>query len=181
MTSINIHVFQILSLILVGRVFANGPRGQGSVPGQVIPKSKKIWYLMPPCIIFSIIRYGSRVKWSNPGKGVVPFTTPWCCSYWKGSLHVTLDNSHQLYLYRIKWWGIKSFKSLYLKILYFENCHLEKNFFVYYFLNNFLFSITSSYFLLSVCIYQPPQQVQDVIQDEILYYLYFLVNHLLFS
>ena len=24
------------------------------------------WYLMPPCLTLSIIRYGSRVKWSNP-------------------------------------------------------------------------------------------------------------------
>ena len=26
------------------------------------------WYLMPPCSTLSIIRYGSRVNWSNPGK-----------------------------------------------------------------------------------------------------------------
>ena len=32
----------------------------------------KKWYLMPPCLTLSIIRYGSRVKWSNPGKGVRP-------------------------------------------------------------------------------------------------------------
>ena len=25
---------------------------------------------MPPCLTLSIIRYGSRVKWRNPGKGV---------------------------------------------------------------------------------------------------------------
>ncbi len=30
------------------------------------------WYLMPPCLTLSIIKYGSRVKWSNPGKGVAP-------------------------------------------------------------------------------------------------------------
>ena len=30
----------------------------------------KKWYLMPPSLTLSIIRYGSRVKWSNPGKGV---------------------------------------------------------------------------------------------------------------
>ena len=30
-------------------------------------------YLMPPCLTLSIIRYGSTVKWSNPGKGVAPF------------------------------------------------------------------------------------------------------------
>ena len=28
----------------------------------------KKWYLMPPCLTLSIVRYGSRVKWSNPGK-----------------------------------------------------------------------------------------------------------------
>ena len=33
----------------------------------------------------------SRVKWSNPGKGVVPSPTPWYSSYGKGSLRVTLD------------------------------------------------------------------------------------------
>ena len=51
----------------------------------------KKWYLMPPCLTLSIIRYGSRVNWSNPGKGVVPFLTPWCSRYWKGSLQVALD------------------------------------------------------------------------------------------
>ena len=38
----------------------------------------KKWYLMPPCLALSIIRYGLRVKWSNPGKGVAPSPTPWC-------------------------------------------------------------------------------------------------------
>ena len=38
----------------------------------------KKWYLMAPCLTLSIIRYGSRVKWSNPGKGVEPSPTPWC-------------------------------------------------------------------------------------------------------
>ena len=28
----------------------------------------KKWDLMPPCLTLSIIRYGSRVKWCNPGK-----------------------------------------------------------------------------------------------------------------
>ena len=66
------------------RAFAHGPGDLGSIPGRVIPKTQK-WYLMPLCII----RYGSRVKWSNLGKGVVPSSTPWCSSYQKGSLHVT--------------------------------------------------------------------------------------------
>ena len=53
---------------------------------------------MPPCLTLSIIRYGSRVKWSNPRKGVAPSPTPWCSSYRKGSLRVTLDYDRQLYL-----------------------------------------------------------------------------------
>ena len=48
----------------------------------------KKWYLMLPYLTLIIIRYRSRVKWSNPGKGVVPFPTPWCSSYWKGNLQV---------------------------------------------------------------------------------------------
>ena len=58
----------------------------------------KKWYFMPPCLTLSIIRYESRVKWSNPGKGVAPSPTPWCSSSRKGSLLVTLDYSRQLYL-----------------------------------------------------------------------------------
>ena len=54
--------------------------------------------MMPPCLTLSIIRYGSRVKWRNPEKGVAPLPTPWCSSYRKGSLRVTLDYGRQLYL-----------------------------------------------------------------------------------
>ena len=77
------------------RVFANGPGDRGSVSGRVIPKTLK---MILPCLKLSNIRYVSRVKWRNPGKGVASFNTPRCCSYWKGSLLVTLDYSRQLYL-----------------------------------------------------------------------------------
>ena len=33
----------------------------------------KKWYLISPGLTLSIMRYVSRVKWSNPRKGVVPF------------------------------------------------------------------------------------------------------------
>ena len=46
------------------------------------------WYLIPPCLTLSNIRYVSKIKWSNPGKGVAPSPTPRCSSYWKGSLLV---------------------------------------------------------------------------------------------
>ena len=72
------------------RMFANGPGDLGSIPGRVIPKTKK-WFLMSLCLTVSIIRYVSRVKWNNPGKGVVPSSTPWCSGYRKGRLGVALD------------------------------------------------------------------------------------------
>ena len=52
---------------------------------------------MPPCLALSIIRLRSRVKWSNSGKGVAPFSTPRCSSYWKGSLLIALDYGRQPY------------------------------------------------------------------------------------
>ena len=57
------------------------------------------WYLIPPCLTLSNIRYVSRVKWRNPGKGVAAFPTPRCRRYWKESLLVALDYGRQLYLY----------------------------------------------------------------------------------
>ena len=43
----------------------------------------------------ALIRWGSRIKWSNHGNGVAPFLTPRCCSYWKGNLQVTLESEEQ--------------------------------------------------------------------------------------
>ena len=92
-----IIVGRLGSLILVvDRVFANGPGDRGSIPGRVIPKTLK-WYLIPPSLALSNISYVSREKWSNPGKRVVPSPTLRCSSYWKGSLLVSLDYSRQLY------------------------------------------------------------------------------------
>ena len=48
----------------------------------------KKWYLMLPCLTLSLIKYGSRVKWSNPGNGVAPSPIPHCSSHWKRSLWV---------------------------------------------------------------------------------------------
>ena len=52
--------------------------------------------MIPPCLTLSNIRYVSRVKWSNPWKGVAPSPTPQCGSYRKGSLRVALDYTCQL-------------------------------------------------------------------------------------
>ena len=59
----------------------------------------KKWYLVPPCLTLSFNRYISRVKWSNPGKGVMPCPTTQCSSYWKGIHRVVLDYSCQHYLF----------------------------------------------------------------------------------
>ena len=83
----------------MGRVFANGLGDWGLIPGRVILKTTQKWNLMPLCFRLDIIRYVSKVKWSNPGKGVARSLTPRCSSYWKGSLPVTLDYTRQLFLY----------------------------------------------------------------------------------
>ena len=53
--------------------------------------------MIPPCLTLSHIRYVSRVKWNNPGKGVAPSPTPRCSNYWKGNLLVALNYGRQLY------------------------------------------------------------------------------------
>ena len=80
------------------RVLANCPGDRDSIPGRVILLKL---YLISLCFTLSIIRYLSRVKKSNPVKGVVSSSTPWCSSYWKGSLQVTLDYGCQLLLYHL--------------------------------------------------------------------------------
>ena len=53
---------------------------------------------MRPCLALSNIRYVSRVKWSNLGKGVTLSPTSRCSSYRKGSLWVALFT----YLYSLQ-------------------------------------------------------------------------------
>ena len=54
-------------------------------------------YLIPHSLTLSVLRYVSRVKWNDPGKGVAPSSTSRCCSYLKGSPRVTSNYSRQLY------------------------------------------------------------------------------------
>ena len=61
----------------MGRVFANGPGELGSIPGRVIQKDFKKWYLIPPCLTLSNIRYISRVvKQSRGGCYSFPWIAP---------------------------------------------------------------------------------------------------------
>ena len=79
------------------RVFANRPGDLGSIPGRVIPKTQKMVLDAP---LLNIQHYKVRIKGKveQSRKGVAPSPTPWCSSYRKGSLRVTLDNGRQLYL-----------------------------------------------------------------------------------
>ena len=56
------------------------PARLGFNPRSSHIKDSKKFYFMPPCLTLSIMRYGSKVKWSNPGKRMTPSLTPWCSS-----------------------------------------------------------------------------------------------------
>ena len=61
-------------------MFPNGPEADGSIPGRVIPKTLKM-LLDTSLLNTQQYKVLSRVKWSNPGKGVVPSPTLRCNSY----------------------------------------------------------------------------------------------------
>ena len=90
-----LHQLYIYIYIYIYRLIGQGGRVFANYPGDF-----KKWYLIPPCLALSDIRYVSRVKWCNPGKRVAPSPTPRCSSYWKGSLRIALDYSrHFTYFY----------------------------------------------------------------------------------
>ena len=80
------------------RVFANGPGDLGSIPGRVIPKTQK---MVLDASLLNTQHYKVRIKGKveQSREGVDPSPTPWCSSYRKGNLQVTLDYGPQLYLY----------------------------------------------------------------------------------
>ena len=82
---------------LAVRVFANGPGDRGSIPGRVIPKTQKM--VLDASLLNTQhykVRINGKVEQSWERSSVPP--TPWCSSYRKGSLRVTLDYGRQLYL-----------------------------------------------------------------------------------
>ena len=82
-------------------MFANGPGDLGSIPGKVIPKTQKM-VLDAPLLSTQHYKVWIKGKLGNAGKGVVPFPTPWCSSYRKGSFRVIFDYGRQLYLLYIR-------------------------------------------------------------------------------
>ena len=81
-THIYIYIYIYINRLIgqVGRV-SEMVLETGFNPRSCHTKDFKKWYLIPPCLTLSNIRYVSRVKWSNPGKGVAPILIPRCSSY----------------------------------------------------------------------------------------------------
>ena len=77
------HV-HFMFIILVGRVFANGPEDCGSIHGRVIPKNQKV--VLDTSVLNTY--NACSVKWGGLEEGVAPFPTLRCCSRWKGSLRI---------------------------------------------------------------------------------------------
>ena len=126
--------------------FANGPWDLGSIPGHIIPKTLKI-------VLDSSLHNTQQYKvWSNPGKGVVPFLTFQCCSYWKGSLLVanftlltivylglTKKQKNAWINITLKYHSLRIFKKFLCKILQqfsFSDISLILTSYFYYLFNN---------------------------------------------
>ena len=91
------HFYFVPDIGLAVRLFANGPRDLGSIPGRVIPKTQKMLF---DASLLNTQHYKVRIKGKieQSWEGVAPSPTPWCSNYRKGSLRVTLDYGRQLYL-----------------------------------------------------------------------------------
>ena len=76
---------------LVVRVFASGPGDLGSILGRVIPKTQKM-VLDASLLNTQHYKVWTKGKVEQSREGVAPSPTPWCSSYWEGSLRVTLDD-----------------------------------------------------------------------------------------
>ena len=94
--------------LMIGRISSNWPitswvecspisRVTGVLSKVDSYQRRKKWYLITPCLTDSSIRCLSRVKWSNPGKGVALSPSGGC--YFKRNLRVALNYSGQIYLY----------------------------------------------------------------------------------
>ena len=63
-------------IVLVGRVFANGPGGLGSIPGQVIPKTLK---MVLDTSLLNTQQYKVRIKGkeeqSRERSSILPYTS----------------------------------------------------------------------------------------------------------
>ena len=77
------------------RVFANGPGDRGSVPDRVIPKTQK---MVLDVSLLNTQHYKVRIEGKVEQFRKRSNALPWCSSYRKGSIWVTLKYGLQLYL-----------------------------------------------------------------------------------
>ena len=69
-------LFPKITLALVGRVFANGPRDLGSIPGQVTPKSLKM--VLDTSLLNTQqykVRIKGKVEQSRERSSALPYTS----------------------------------------------------------------------------------------------------------
>ena len=119
---------------------------------------------MPPCLTLSMIRYRSRVKWSNPRKWVAPFPTPWCSSYRTVSLRVTLGYGRQLYyVYIYRRVGLYWYIYIYIYIYVYTYIHMYTHTYIYVHTHTHTFRYaytrmyTYVYSFIYICTYCHPQ------------------------
>ena len=128
----------------MSRVFANGPGDRGSIPCRVLPKTQKM--VLDGTLLKT--QY-SRVKWSNPGNGVVPSPTPRCGSYWKREPlgHPWLRSPRQNCYHQMKaGWFSYSLKKKYIKLIIMEQSKRVK-------LNIFILGFIYIYIYMYIYIY----------------------------
>ena len=106
------------------------------------------WYLISPCLTLSIIKCVSRVKWSNPGKGVAPSPTSRCTSYWNGSLPVALDYGRPIYFTLLIY--VSSFLLIF-SFLFYINTHTHM--YICNITHVVLFSFGRQFYRSTLCIY----------------------------
>ena len=77
---IYVYIYIYIYIYIIGLVVECSPMAQETEVQSLVESYQRLKkrYLILPCLTFSIMRYVSRVEWSNPGKGVVPFPTPRC-------------------------------------------------------------------------------------------------------
>ena len=80
----------LISIFFMEVTWCNASGTWVQSPGRVIPKTQK---MVPGASLHNIWNHKVRIE----GKGVAPSPTPWCSSYGKERLGITLDYGRQLY------------------------------------------------------------------------------------
>ena len=107
-------------LLLVSYSFFTGPLAKQFECSPMVRETGvqscqrlKKWYLIPPCLTLRIIRYVSRVKWNNRGKGVAPIEKRTF-----GSLSAMVTNFSYLFFLLILFFFLLFFESFFLFVFH---------------------------------------------------------------